>query len=249
MAPAGSSGPSRDPRTRNPWLTPATAGIAVAAVALGAAAVWFVQRDEGPDRGAQAPATALTAAPTDSPSGAFPEEPAPGPSATGSPTGSPTGSASGSPTGSPTAPAGYRVVEDPAGFTIAVPSSWRRDQEGGGASVFYRPPDRSGLIQVFRVTEPGITPCQAVDKAAESLDNPVTHPNYVEHERGRASDGDGCQLDYEYDSAESGGRRRTIDLVYTASDGNLWAVIAAGPAAEWSRTVEHHAAALRFFRP
>ncbi|MER5931635.1 hypothetical protein [Streptomyces sp. NPDC002054] len=239
--PVGSPGPPRDPRARSPWLTPATAGIAVAAVALGAAAVWFVQRDEGPEAGAQAPVVTLTDAPSGSPSR---EEPAPGPEESESP------SVSASPSPSPSSSAsggagGHRVVTDAEGFTAAVPADWNREETPNG--VFYRSPDRTALLQFFPVTEPELSPLDAVKGASAGLRSGTS--GYTEIRVGTVPDGSGAaELVYEYDSAESKGRRRGVERVLLLPGGAKWAVLAAGPAGEWPRTQENLKAALEAFR-
>lgn len=221
-------GPPGPPGRRR--LTPLTAGVAVAAVALGAAAVWFVQRDH--DRAGPVPPLGPTssASPTDS------ESASPSPTRSGRPSPSPSPSASGD----------HETVTDPEGFTIAVPEGWDREQTGAG--VFYRSPDRTALIQVFKVVEPELSPLDAVHGASKDLR--ARTPNYTEIRVGAVPGGSGaCELVYEYDSAESKGRRRGVERVLYAQDGNKWAVLVAGPAAEWPSTEKNLAAALREFRP
>ncbi|MFJ3978466.1 hypothetical protein [Streptomyces sp. NPDC090021] len=238
--PAGPSGP-----VRGRWLTPATAGIAVASVAIGAAAVWFVARDTGDaDRAGEKNGTVTSGAPTE-PGGS----PSPSRSA---PTGSPTGAAG--PTGTPTpGPAGtaagggaHETRQDTAGFTIAVPAGWVREELREG--VFYRSPDRTALIQVFRVSEPELTPLAAVRQASTHLR--AATRGYEEISVGPVSGASGAaELVYQYNSEESRGVRRGVERVLVAADGGKWAVLTAGPAAEWQATQDHHAAALAAFRP
>ncbi|MFC9299541.1 hypothetical protein ACFTWH_34805 [Streptomyces sp. NPDC057011] len=208
----------------------------MAAVVLGAAAVWFVMRDDEPVREAHGTMTPSATATAPTGSGA------PTKSASKSPSPSPSTSTS----ASPGASGGHRTLTDPKGFTIAVPDGWNREESGAG--VFYRSPDRTALIQVFRVAEPELSPLDAVQGA--STDLRARTPNYTEVRVGEVSGGSGAaELVYEYDSAESNGRRRGVERVLFAQDGNKWAVLVAGPAAEWSRTQEHLAAALADFRP
>ncbi|MEV8534995.1 hypothetical protein [Streptomyces sp. NPDC051211] len=240
-----SPGPPRDPRTRGSWLTPATAGIAVAAVALGAAAVWFVQRDDTPKPEVHGSET-LTAAPTGPPSpspSASPSEEAgnpesPSPSDDSS-SDAPSASASASTSSD------HQVVSDPEGFTVAVPRGWNREETRNG--VFYRSPDRTALLQLFPVTEAELSPLDAVKAASEGLRKET--PAYTEIRVGTLPDGSGAaELVYEYDSAESKGRRRGVERVLVMPGGGKWAVLAAGPAGEWTRTQGNLAAALEAFR-
>ncbi|MFC6983943.1 hypothetical protein [Streptomyces cirratus] len=230
--------PPGPPRPEGPggrWLTPTTAGIAVAALAIGAAAVWFVERGSGqpaPHAGASA-----SSAPVDG--GASGSQPPPGPSS-GSPAGSPSAS-----TG-PSTDGAHESVRDPKGFTIAVPVGWvREDAESG---VFYRSPDRTSLLQIFRVSEAELTPLAAVQGA--SADLRARTSGYEEIRVGRVpGSGDAAELVYEYDSVESHGRRRGVERVSRTQDGAKWAVLTAGPAADWTVTLRHHTAALEAFRP
>ncbi|MFI5981374.1 hypothetical protein ACIBEA_10920 [Streptomyces sp. NPDC051555] len=231
---AGGDGPSRR------WMTPATAGIAVAAVVIGAAVVWFVLRDTGgstPDQ-AQGTATPTVSAPASG-------EPTGTPSASASP--SPSASASPSASTSASASAGEHVnVTDPKGFTVAVPKGWNRDDPGNG--IFYRSADRSSLLQIFQVVEPELSPLDAVKGASADLRNRTT--GYTEIRVGAAPGGSGaCELVYEYDSAESHGRRRGVERVFYAQDGKKWALLSAGPAAEWDTVQAHLTAAVAAFHP
>ncbi|MFG2295070.1 hypothetical protein [Streptomyces sp. NPDC048603] len=260
-----------DPRARG-RLIPVAAGIAVAAVALGAAAVWFVQRDEparkpelhGPVTPSGSPSA--PASPSPDPSSRAPEPPSGNPSGApsevpsggASGTGSPSAGASGFPSAAPSAPSApsvpsvpsapsspRRTVQDPKGFTLAVPEGWNREETSNG--VFYRSPDRTALLQVFEVTEPELTPLDAVRAASEGLRTATR--GYTEIRIGTVPDGSGAaELVYEYDSAESRGLRRGVERVLFAGGGK-WAVLAAGPAGDWNRTQEDLAAALAAFRP
>ncbi|MFD5883355.1 serine/arginine repetitive matrix protein 2 [Streptomyces yangpuensis] len=249
--PSGPSGPSGPPGpptgpsgpVRGRWLTPATAGIAVASVAIGAAAVWFVARDTGDaDRAGEKNGTVTSGTPTGAGG-------SPSPSAsTGSPTGGtgPTRTPTPGPTGTGAGGGAHETRQDTAGFTIAVPTGWVREELKEG--VFYRSPDRTALIQVFRVSEPELSPLAAVRQASTHLRAGTR--GYEEISVGPVSGSSGAaELVYQYDSEESRGVRRGVERVFVAADGGKWAVLTAGPAAEWQVTQDHHAAALAAFRP
>jgi hypothetical protein len=148
-------------------------------------------------------------------------------------------------------PEGFRLADDPAGFTLAVPEDWTREEREEG--VFYTPGDDSSLIQVFEVTEPGITPLESLEAASGQLS---TLPGYEEvslTETGPldgASDAVGtdvAELVYAYDSEEFGFRKQVLDCVFTADDGTMYAVLVAGPADEWPVQETRLAAALDHF--
>ncbi|APU41793.1 hypothetical protein BSL84_20510 [Streptomyces sp. TN58] len=238
-------GPGPADRPRGRWVTPATAGIAVASVAIGAAAVWFVARDTGDaDHAGEKNGTVTSGAPTESGDGTA--------TATGTPTaGQSTGAGPSrtptpSPTGTGPGAGAHETKQDPAGFTIAVPAGWVREEIKEG--VFYRSADRSALIQVFRVSEPELTPLKAVQQASTYLRGGTR--GYEEISVGPVpGSSDAAELVYQYDSEESRGVRRGVERVFVAADGGKWAVLTAGPVADWQATQDHHAAALAAFRP
>ncbi|MFE0427687.1 serine/arginine repetitive matrix protein 2, partial [Streptomyces sp. NPDC058953] len=145
------------------------------------------------------------------------------------PSASPSGTES---SGTTTVPAGFRVTDDPEGFTIAVPEYWARTTVG--ASVFYTSPDDTALIQVFRITEPDYTPLDAVEFANQDLAGRTK--NYQERAVGRVASGmenptsDAAELAYAYDSADAGGRRQCVERVFTATDYTIYAVLTCAPA-------------------
>ncbi|MFF1411785.1 hypothetical protein ACFVX6_18670 [Streptomyces sp. NPDC058289] len=210
----------------------------MAALAIGAAAVWFVARDTG-EQPVQAGPTVSSAPPSG--------EDTPTPSATATRSPSPTGTGSPSPTPSPSgSDSAHETVRDAKGFTVAVPAGWLREEAAAG--VFYRSPDRTALVQIFQVSEPELTPLAAVQGASTYLRAQTT--GYREIRVGPAPGApEGGELVYEYDSAESHGRRRGVERVFVAEDGKKWAVLTAGPAADWTLTQSHHQAALTGFRP
>ncbi|MFJ5635454.1 hypothetical protein ACIQF5_22800 [Streptomyces goshikiensis] len=235
-------GPPLSGGARERWLTPATVGIAVAAVLIGAGAVWFMARDtDDANRAGEKNGTVASGAPS------LPGTPSDAASPTPGDSVSPDSGASGSPSGSPS-PSGTGVHEtkqDPAGFTIAVPAGWAREESDEG--VFYRSADRSALLQIFRVTE-DVSPLDSVK--GSSAQRRSTTSGYEEIRVGTVPGNSGAaELVYEYDNAVSHGRRRCVERVLFGPDGSKWAVLTAGPAGEWAATQDHHAAALAAFRP
>ncbi|WP_185922052.1 hypothetical protein, partial [Streptomyces sp. WAC06614] len=230
-------------------VRPLVAGALVAVVAVGAATGWwFAHRDE-PAPDARGSASSLAPDPTGPTDGANPDGPSASAGTSRSPSTSPSAGASrsgsASPGGTAAAPDEPReVVQDPKGFALAVPAGWRREESG--ASVFYRSSDRAALIQVFPVSEPDLTPVQAVERASADLRSRTS--GYTEIRVGAVTGGGG-ELVYEYASEESRGRRRGVERVLLAPDGTKWAVLVAGPAAEWPLTQSRQEAALRAFRP
>ncbi|MEU9109696.1 hypothetical protein AB0D54_36275 [Streptomyces xanthophaeus] len=233
--------PGRERRKWN-WKLPLLVVLGAALIGAGAAAGWLMD----PDRKAPAAPPRAAGTPSPGPSDAAPPS---SPPAQESPSASPSAFPSTGGAGSSPAPAPYTVVHSEDGFSVAVPEGWQRSHDESGAGSFYRPPgDRRSLLQVFRVTEDaGVGACELLRESSEHLrGNGST--GYVEVSRA-AVPGASCELVYAYDSAEAGGRRRGVERITVAQDGSRWALLAAGPAAEWATTQEILAAALREFRP
>lgn len=154
------------------------------------------------------------------------------------------GSASVSPSPSATEsalPTGYREVTDPAGFSLAVPDGWKRSERDAG--VFYATDDDRNLLQIFVVTEPELTPYEAVAQSSKNLG--AQQPGYEEISLDRtaapddaapAVGDDAARLVYAYDSEKLGTRKQCVEYVFTADNGKKYAVVAAGPQDDWSLT-------------
>lgn len=226
-------GPGYAPGPQRPWRMPLLVALCSAVLSGAAVAGWLALADDDP----KAPAAPPSAS---------------GPSGTrsGPPTAPPSGEASPSPSPSPTpgtpSPS-YSVARNDDGFSVAVPEGWRPSTGETGSGSFYRPPgDRSALLQVFRITEPaGVGSCDLLRTSSQGLDD--GNPGYREVSVGELSAGS-CELVYEYDSAEAGGRRRGIERIVVAPDGRRWALLAAGPAAEPEVVRAHLTAAVESFR-
>ncbi|MFH9722719.1 hypothetical protein ACH4M4_07100 [Streptomyces sp. NPDC017254] len=247
-SPPGAAAPAARPRARGT----VAAGVAVAVLAAGSVGGWLLWgRDaDGPSPAAGGPAVSVSA-PEESTGATGTDDPT-----TGSPSESPSGTspdpASPSGTAAPTdgtPPAGYGVVEDLKGFTIAVPDGWDRTETDQG--VFYNAPDRRSLLQVFVVTEAGLTPYEALRGASE--DGRANKPGYreISLERVTGEPGapaDSAELVYAY-TRDDGSRRKVVDRAFTAPDGNHYAILVAGPEADWPGQRESLRVALEFFRP
>ncbi|MEU3315215.1 hypothetical protein ABZ743_21420 [Streptomyces sp. NPDC006662] len=228
--------PPQEPGGRaGQWRTPLLVGVAAAVIGGASVAAWMLLggKDAAPATDARPPAHSATAT--------TPQPTAPQPTA-------PSTSASGSPGNSPSA--GYTVARNnQAGFSVAVPTGWGPSYDEQGSGAFYRPPggDRSALLQVFRISEPASTSsCELLRTASEGLSRgtPAYQQLSVEPVAGSA-----CELVYEYDSAESHGRRRGMERIITTPDGDRWALLAAGPSTDAVTTRANLTAALDSFRP
>ncbi|MFH7596574.1 hypothetical protein WDV06_15945 [Streptomyces racemochromogenes] len=218
------------------WRTPLLVGVVAALVGGASVAAWMlIGGKDDPAADARPPARSAPASAT----------PQPGTPSTGAPAPSPTPSG----TPSPSARPGFTVVRNEDGFSVAVPDGWGASHEQQGNGAFYRPPggDHSALLQIFRISEPRSTgSCELLRMSSERLGSGT--PAYQQVSL-TPVDGSACELVYEYDSAESHGRRRGMERIVTAPDGNRWALLAAGPATDATTTRANLTAALDSFRP
>ncbi|MFE7286241.1 hypothetical protein ACFU90_17710 [Streptomyces noursei] len=225
---AGASVPAGATSHRTRVLIAAAATAVVAAGAGGAYLLW----GRGPDA---PPAGRPTAAASSGPSAA--------PTGTGAPTATPTAD----PSATATVPDGYRLVHDDKGFTLAVPDGWQRDVRSTG--VFYTSPDTRSLLQVFQITEPDLTPRQALEQASQGLSgNPGYQELGIAPRRGPGGT-DGAVLTYAYDSDRLGLRVQAVDCAFTVPDGRQFAVLVLGPESDWPRQETIQRIALESFGP
>ncbi|MFE6688678.1 hypothetical protein ACFVFQ_19680 [Streptomyces sp. NPDC057743] len=165
-----------------------------------------------------------------------------GPAGPGSAT--PTADASASATA---IPSGYHLAHDEKGFSLAVPDGWQREVRSTG--VFYTSPDTRSLLQIFQITEPGLSPQQALEQASKGLaGNPGYEEMGIEPRQGPPGP-TGYQLTYAYNSDRLGLRVQAVDCAFTASDGRQFAVLVLGPASDWPRQQEIQRIALGAFTP
>ncbi|MFE3072136.1 hypothetical protein [Streptomyces sp. NPDC059247] len=239
-----SAGPADAPAGRPSARTGLVAGAVVAVLVVGSVGgrlIWGGDEGAPVADGSQVTGTATVPDPSSEQSSPstdpFPTEP------TGTP-GTPEGT-----DGTATPPPGYGAVEDPKGFTLAVPGGWTRTESG--QSVFYTAPDGTRLIQVYAVTEGGSTPYEAL--RATSEDSRTSKPGYQEIRLERITGdpdapADAAELVYVY-TRDDGSRRKVVDRAFTAGDGTQYAILVAGPEDEWPNQREVLRVALEFFAP
>ncbi|MEU8763078.1 hypothetical protein [Streptomyces sp. NPDC048659] len=205
------------------------AGVVAAAVAVGFGGWLLWGRDGGTDTRTEDPPPVTTTATQDAPS------------ATGTPSGEVSPSSEATPSDG-TLPPGFRTVQDPAGFSVAVPEDWNRTSSEQG--VFYNSPDGKSLVQIFTLGEPDTTPLESLRGTSRTLS---AKPGYQEISLGPAGEGDAAELVYAYDRQE--GRRKVVDRAFTGADGRQHAILVAGPETDWPRQRETLTTALASFKP
>lgn len=124
-------------------------------------------------------------------------------------------------------PEGYETVEDPEGFTLAVPEGWQRrvEDRDGAQAVYYEKPGGAGQLLVFFVEDSD--PYESLELAEKDARK---HEEFERDSLDRLDGGDGqaARLEYTYHSEEHGGTRRVIDHRFEAEDGELYAIVSYG---------------------
>ncbi|MFG2988812.1 serine/threonine-protein kinase [Streptomyces sp. NPDC048257] len=167
-APVAAPRPVPAPGRRRPGAA-LIAGLLVAAIAgAGVSAALLMNNDERAGQTSTSGAAGHPGTPAD-PAGA-----APSPASTAAPTSAPgTPSSDDKP-----APAGYRVVRDPEGFSLAVPLGFTRKVEG--PRIFYMSPGETFRIGI-KVAEPESGGPLAVHQRAHA-NGPSSNPGYRDAE-------------------------------------------------------------------
>ncbi|MEV7524784.1 serine/threonine-protein kinase [Streptomyces sp. NPDC091371] len=175
-----------------------------------------------------------------------------GPSGSASASASAPGSASASPGAVPAgsvrpAPAGYQVVSDPQGFSLAVPAGFRRSADG--QRVFYSSPD--GAVRIgIKLTAPAAGGPLGVMRRADA-NGAETNPGFREN-KVVATTHDGLPAalwEFTWDGfTRAEGARHTFDLCWE-QDGALYDVWVSAPVARAGEARGYFDAALDSFVP
>ncbi|MBZ9599036.1 protein kinase [Streptomyces erythrochromogenes] len=240
---AGAGAPAR----RRPGAA-LIAGLLVAAiVGAGASAAALLMNQDDPAHRADRPAATrgatggsaggTPAAPSAAPPGAQVSAPAPVPSAPGGRTGpSSDGKA---------APAGFRVVQDPAGFSLAVPHGFIRRADG--PRIFYMSPDETFRIGIKVSASESGGPL-AVHQRSHAK-GPANNPGYRDAEVSSSTHNgrDAALWLFTWNGFSAAeGPRHTRDLCWE-EDGRLYDVWVSAPVGRTAESREHFDTAVRTF--
>ncbi|MFD7337033.1 hypothetical protein ACFV98_13640 [Streptomyces violascens] len=221
------------PRARRRVPVAVVVAAMVFVVAAGAGGGWLLARG-----GTHQPKVAASPSASGAPSGT--------PDRTGDDKSSPSAPASASP--GATVPAGFRLAQDPRGFRLYVPQGWTREDQGP-KGVFYNSADRTRLIQVFLVSEAGLSPYDALKQTSGEL---AKNPGYQEISLGDDAAVPGvapqaARLVYAYDNQQLGHRRQVVDYAFLTPGGRHYAVLSAAPAEVWPEQEQTLKTALSVF--
>ncbi|MFE7762673.1 hypothetical protein [Streptomyces sp. NPDC057438] len=181
--------------------------------------VWTLSRDDdGPTR-----ATSASSSPS-----APPSVPAAGPQDDG-------GTASATPKQSaadsdPGGTPGYVRSDDPAGFTVEVPSGWKRTAKtptDKPTVVTYDSPDGTRVLQLFLVSEG--SPAESMDLAENENYGFARLPGYRALDRSAADDDSYSEVVYRFDGEGDLGPRQVIDHRFRTADDKIYGVRLSAP--------------------
>ncbi|MGI5457182.1 serine/threonine-protein kinase [Streptomyces sp. CA-249302] len=215
-------------------LVAATAGAGVSAAAL------LMNRDGGGgDGGPTSSGTGTSISAPRSPSSGSPS-----PTPTASPTPSPTPTPSATAT-RPSAPSGYRVADDPAGFSLAVPEDFTRKPQG--ERVFYMSPGETFRLGIKLADPDPDGPLAVMRRSAAA--GPDSNPGYHD---GRVTsttqDGHPAALwEFTWNGFSTAeGPRHTYDLCWEA-DGRMYDVWVLAPVGKVREAKEYFDVAVDTF--
>ncbi|WP_236580001.1 hypothetical protein [Streptomyces sp. HM190] len=123
---------------------------------------------------------------------------------------------------------GYVRSEDPAGFTVDVPSGWTRtakQPDGKPAVVTYESPDGTRALQLFEVSEE--SPAASMDDAENANYGFARLPGYRVLDR--SEEAAYSEVVYRFDGESAVGPRRVIDHRFLAADGKPYGVRFSAP--------------------
>ncbi|QXE39115.1 serine/threonine protein kinase [Streptomyces sp. GMY02] len=148
---------------------------------------------------------------------------------------------------SPPAPVGYRVVNDPMGFTLAVPDGFTRSHDG--ERIFYMSADGAFRIGIrFRGPVPG-GPLAAMRRS--DADGPDTNPGYHDSSVTATTHNGFPAALWEFTwsgFSRAEGERHTFDLCW-GQDGRLYDVWVSAPLGRLDMARAHFDTALDSFVP
>ncbi|MFS0692524.1 protein kinase domain-containing protein [Streptomyces nitrosporeus] len=241
--PPGHTAPAAAPRRSRGRRRTAVLVLVVAALVGGAAGLFLIKEGDraaadGQDRSATAPDTPA------------PSRPAATPSAGGSPAPSAGGSPAAGRTAAGEVPDGWIRVQDPEGFSLAVPRGWTRQTDGG--QIDYTPDNGAHRIRI------------SVDPAPD-FDNPYTHMLSIEKDLEKRLPGydrltlhsnvfrdrPGSLWEFTWvESKDHPGPRHGIDQMYFGEPGGPeYALYMTGPEEDWAESRQLFETMLRSWRP
>ncbi|MFI0353907.1 protein kinase [Actinomadura sp. 9N407] len=163
--------------------------------------------------------------------------------------------ASPSPSGTPGIPEGFRLHEDPTGFSMAIPKDWSKAKKrsSSASSVFFEPPSGPGYIQIDQTDNPNDSALEDWEKYAPTASGrfsgyrEIKIAPVVDGEPVSDPDGEDA-ADWEWTYDGSGGRLHALNRGFVMNDIG-YAIVLVAPDKDWERTFAEMAPIYTFFKP
>lgn len=148
-------------------------------------------------------------------------------------------------------PAGWKRVEDPAGFTLAVPEGWERRTEGN--QIDYTPDEGGHRIRISIDDAPDFdSPYTHMLAMEKNLENRLPGYSRVSLDENTFRDYPGSLWEFTWtETKDHPGERRGIDQMYFGGDtgGPEYALYLTAPVDDWDDTRQLFDTMLRSWRP
>lgn len=154
-------------------------------------------------------------------------------------------------------PDGWRLYEDPLGFSLYLPEGWQRSvsipETDGLQQVDYTPDRGEHLIRIAVDTSPDFDDAHAhLTDIDAQLRKQLTDYRQVTLTRRTYRDRPAARLDYTWtqqlDASRPRGSYRAADLMYLSRDGVEYALCMSSPVGEWDATARQFDTVLRGWR-
>lgn len=131
-------------------------------------------------------------------------------------------------------PPGFVEQQDVQGFSVQVRDGWERreEQRAEGVVVYYETAAEDGVLQVYRISEPGYTPYDALVETDRLVGKVDGYERIGLDQVDGSGDAQTAVLEYRV-PRENGTVRRSLLRAFVGDDGVRWVVLVAGPDDEW----------------
>ncbi|MER7702681.1 protein kinase [Kitasatospora sp. NPDC097605] len=154
--------------------------------------------------------------------------------------------------GMPAPPAGYRWVDDPAGFRFPLPATtpvWERSSTSDN-QIYYSPDNKVHYLQFAVTVGQSVRPLEHMRQMEAGVS--VARKEYKQHKlTSVAVNGhEAAVWEFSY-LAKEGGRRRAIEAEFIDQDGTSYAIYSSSPERgnEWNEAEQRFNAVLHYFTP
>ncbi|WBP88450.1 serine/threonine-protein kinase [Kitasatospora cathayae] len=161
--------------------------------------------------------------------------------------------ATGTPTPGAPAPAGYRWVDDPAGFRFPLPTgnpAWQRILGTDNNQIFYSPDNKVHYLQFAVTVGQSVKPLDHMREMEVSVSKSLK--DYKQHRMAStAVNGhEAAVWEFSY-AAKEGGRRRAIETEFIDEDGTAYAIYSSSPdkGNDWTEAFQRFTTVLNGFTP